>query len=268
MGGCLIMECIVLLNWCEENGYGPLGLSGVSMGGHMASLAATNWPKPVVLVPCLSWSSASAVFTEGVMSESIDWNLLQEQYLNDSLVYERLSSLVTIIDKNCFSQLNDNIITLKEFNTVPLIGKNFAYRFLNSRQFYYMEKIRQSKIMSSKFVAALRLPKYIRRKQHPLLRKPRDAVMFMRGIMDECTHLKNYSVPVDTSLITVVCAKADGYVPRENCSSLAEIWPGVEIRYLRAGHVSAYVFYRKFFRNCIIETFAKAKDKGKIKIAQ
>lgn len=30
----------------------------------MASLAATNWPKPVVLVPCLSWSSATPVFTQ------------------------------------------------------------------------------------------------------------------------------------------------------------------------------------------------------------
>lgn len=30
----------------------------------MSSLAATAWPKPLVLVPCLSWSSASAVFTE------------------------------------------------------------------------------------------------------------------------------------------------------------------------------------------------------------
>jgi len=30
----------------------------------MASLAATNWPKPLVLVPCLSWSTASGVFTE------------------------------------------------------------------------------------------------------------------------------------------------------------------------------------------------------------
>lgn len=30
----------------------------------MASLAATNWPKPLVLVPCLSWSTASPVFTQ------------------------------------------------------------------------------------------------------------------------------------------------------------------------------------------------------------
>lgn len=36
MGGCLIMESIVLLNWCERQGFGPLGLTGLSMGGHVS----------------------------------------------------------------------------------------------------------------------------------------------------------------------------------------------------------------------------------------
>lgn len=38
MGGCLIMESIVLLNWCEQQGFGPLGLTGLSMGGHVCIL--------------------------------------------------------------------------------------------------------------------------------------------------------------------------------------------------------------------------------------
>lgn len=29
------MESIVILNWCEQQGYGPLGLTGLSMGGHV-----------------------------------------------------------------------------------------------------------------------------------------------------------------------------------------------------------------------------------------
>ncbi len=29
----------------------------------MASLAVTNWPKPIPLIPCLSWTTASSVFT-------------------------------------------------------------------------------------------------------------------------------------------------------------------------------------------------------------
>lgn len=35
MGGCLILESLVLLNWCERQGLGPLGITGLSMGGHM-----------------------------------------------------------------------------------------------------------------------------------------------------------------------------------------------------------------------------------------
>ena len=38
MGGCLIMESIVILNWCEQQGLGPLGLTGLSMGGHVSSV--------------------------------------------------------------------------------------------------------------------------------------------------------------------------------------------------------------------------------------
>jgi hypothetical protein len=34
------------------------------MGGHMASLAASAWPKPISLVPCLAWTSASVTFCQ------------------------------------------------------------------------------------------------------------------------------------------------------------------------------------------------------------
>lgn len=40
-----------------------------------------------------------------------------------------------------------------------------------------------------------------------------EAVQFMRGVMDECTHLGNFTVPVDPSLIIIVAAENDGYVP-------------------------------------------------------
>lgn len=76
----------------------------------------------------------------------------------------------------------------------------------------------------------------------------REALQFMRGMMDECTHLKNFSVPFDTSLIIAVCARDDAYVPRDGCSSLEDIWPGAEVKYLDAGHVSAYVLHQKLFR--------------------
>ena len=89
----------------------------------------------------------------------------------------------------------------------------------------------------------------------------RESLQFMRGVMDECTHLKNFSVPLDTELIISICAKDDGYIPREDCTSLEEIWPGAEVRYLDAGHVSAYVLHQKMFRSAIIEAFARYRRK-------
>lgn len=79
-------------------------------------------------------------------------------------------------------------------------------------------------------------------------KREHEALQFMRGIMDECTHLRNFEVPVDTSLIIAVCAKDDAYVPRDNCMSLEKIWPGAEIRYIDAGHVTAYLLHQKLFR--------------------
>ena len=60
----------------------------------MASLAATSWPKPVVLVPCLSWSTASGVFTRGVLSGAIDWSLLGSQYSGNQIYNEILEMIL------------------------------------------------------------------------------------------------------------------------------------------------------------------------------
>uniref|UniRef100_A0A8C7WX44 Abhydrolase domain containing 18 n=1 Tax=Oryzias sinensis TaxID=183150 RepID=A0A8C7WX44_9TELE len=88
MGGALILESTALLRWLEREGYWPLGMTGISMGGYMASLAVTNWPKPIPLVPCLSWSTASSVFTTGVLSKAVNWSQLEKQYAVNS-VYEK-----------------------------------------------------------------------------------------------------------------------------------------------------------------------------------
>lgn len=55
-------------------------------------------------------------------------------------------------------------------------------------------------------------------------------------------------VPVDPSLIIVVQAKEDAYIPRTGVRSLQEIWPGCEVRYLDGGHISAYLFKQGLFR--------------------
>ncbi|EAT43184.1 AAEL005342-PA, partial [Aedes aegypti] len=311
MGGCLVLESLVLLNWCERNGYGPLGITGLSMGGHMASLAATNWPKPLVLVPCLSWSTASSVFTEGVMSHSINWDVLETQYFSDGNYRERLSKMVTVVDdafvagQSFIKNFNQSVEELKQdicqtddlINDDPkpdlnlkiqLALKNYKEENKTDSDKLILEvkaeepqEALPSKSLGAKIIEFISWssssnanatanstevvpPSPSSEKRQPIDTTKtrwweREALQFMRGMMDECTHLKNFSVPYDTSLIIAVCAKDDAYIPRDGCASLEEIWPGAEVRYLDAGHVSAYVLHQKLFRSCIVEAFERAR---------
>ncbi|CAG9760354.1 unnamed protein product [Ceutorhynchus assimilis] len=275
MGGCLILECLVLLNFCEKLGLGPLGVTGISMGGHMASLAATNWPKPLVLVPCLSWSTASSVFTEGVMSESIDWSMLEAQYLNDELYSEKLSKACKIVDDPLACTLGQSFSDYPiqcEMDFTQKLKESYItpYEFFHSTKFdsagdckamTYKSSLQKDSFLS-KIYNFTRMPSFIpSKKVTNQKKKAKHALWFMRGMMDECTHLKNFSVPVDTSLVISITAKTDGYVPRRGVSKLNEIWPGATVRYLDCGHVGAYIWHRNIFRDAIIEAFTRAKKK-------
>uniref|UniRef100_A0A3Q2SVZ6 Abhydrolase domain containing 18 n=1 Tax=Fundulus heteroclitus TaxID=8078 RepID=A0A3Q2SVZ6_FUNHE len=108
MGGALILESTVLLHWLEREGYWPLGMTGISMGGYMASLAVTNWPKPIPLIPCLSWSTASSVFTTGVLSRAVNWAELEKQYTINSVYEKEIIKLLEYCGVNIFYHVSFN----------------------------------------------------------------------------------------------------------------------------------------------------------------
>lgn len=80
MGCCVSLECSALLHWLKKKGYGPLGLSGISLGGHMVSLAATIWPERLALIPCLSYTTGSIVWTKGVLANVVRWAELEDHF--------------------------------------------------------------------------------------------------------------------------------------------------------------------------------------------
>ncbi len=72
-----------------------------------------------------------------------------------------------------------------------------------------------------------------------------NVVQLMNEGMDEFTPLGNSSTPVDTSLIIVVAAEKDAYVPRQRVVSISELWPEAETRYIpHSGHIQATLFYQ------------------------
>jgi len=204
MGACLIMEANVILNWAEKEGCWPLACHGISMGGHMASLAATAWPKPVALVPCLAWTSGSVTFCQGVMSGAIDWRLLARQ-LEGGWQQE----VWAMLDSPEFDQ-RKQFLPYPDYRPLPLMGKP---------------------------------------QEESLVR----VLNFMRGLMDECTHLGNYSLPVDPDLVELVVARYDAYQPRRGVKPLHDVLCCRPPREISEGHILAYLLHQHKFREAIYD---------------
>jgi len=207
MGACLMMESQVLLHWAERQKWGPLCCHGISMGGHMASLAAATWPRPIALVPCLSWTSGSVTFCQGVMSRAIDWKQLSQQF-NEGRAYK--TEVLDLLVSPEFGETNN----------------------------YFKEE------------------------------REKEALHFMRWLMDECTHLGNFSPPVDPDLVELVVAEYDAYQPRVGITPLHQVWGGCrEPRIIKEGHIKSYILHSHVFRTAICDALERMSRKYQNRIA-
>lgn len=206
------------------------------------------------------------------MSESINWCELEQQFFASSVFRKKLAKMVTVVDRQeeafiagkRFVKNYDTINSNLDYD-LQMIASNMSYQTDTSVENNSANKIneiyRQIEQLNIDSQSAndnldddqVSNDDLEKMKLDPIDTTKikwweREALQFMRGMMDECTHLKNFTVPYDTSLITAVCALDDAYVPREGCSSLEDIWPGADVKYIDAGHVSAYVLYQKLIR--------------------
>lgn len=264
MGGALILESAALLHWLERQGFWPLGMTGISMGGHMASLAVTNWPKPIPLIPCLSWTTASNVFTTGVLSRAVNWRELEKQYAIHTVYEEEIIHMLEYCGTDSFRMGQDFVRNAPgSFDNLPHMSLSTDILLDGSGK----DRARLEQLLASSFnidnhthleASSSRNMTCSTGQRRSL---QRESLCFMKGVMDECTHIANFPVPVDPSLIIIVQAKEDAYVPRSGVRSLKEIWPGCEVRYLNGGHISAYLFKQAVFRRAIYDAFDRFVQK-------
>ncbi|XP_054681658.1 protein ABHD18 isoform X2 [Grus americana] len=224
MGGALVLESAALLHWLEREGYGPLGMTGISMGGHMASLAVTNWPKPLPLIPCLSWSTASAVFTTGVLSKAVNWRELEKQYFTQTVYEEEIIQMLEYCGTDSFKMgqdfvknFPDSVESLEDVDMTSgmfdldssdkTVSKEAVHSFPTSKSTLSasserlliqdapkMQCINQTFSTSSNSNKNLTSPQGHRinkRRRSDTLQ--RESLRFMKGVMDECTHVANFS---------------------------------------------------------------------------
>ena len=72
----MIVEGWALVPWARaqpEFAGANVGLTGVSMGGAIAAVAATLTAGPLAIAPCLATFSGAGVYSEGVLSSQVAW---------------------------------------------------------------------------------------------------------------------------------------------------------------------------------------------------
>lgn len=79
MCAATIREGLALVRWLCEERRGPVGVTGVSMGGSMAAAVAAFSGAPLAVVPCITPHSGAAVFAEGLLARSCAWPVLDAE---------------------------------------------------------------------------------------------------------------------------------------------------------------------------------------------
>jgi Alpha/beta hydrolase domain containing 18 len=75
MALAMVLEARALLSYLRS-GYPKLAIAGYSMGGHMAAITAAVTPLPVACAALATGASASAIYTRGLLSWSVDFDAL------------------------------------------------------------------------------------------------------------------------------------------------------------------------------------------------
>jgi len=65
-----------LLAWLKAQGFQRLGVSGISMGGTLASHVAALWPEPLAVACSVSPHDAGVVYADSVLADVVDWKRL------------------------------------------------------------------------------------------------------------------------------------------------------------------------------------------------
>jgi pimeloyl-ACP methyl ester carboxylesterase len=82
------------------------------------------------------------------------------------------------------------------------------------------------------------------------------AIEFMKKYLD-MTNLTRLPAPRKPAAAFLVAATRDGYVPRSSTALLHAHWPGSTMKWIRTGHVGAFLFHRRQFLKAIRNAFAR-----------
>ena len=82
------------------------------------------------------------------------------------------------------------------------------------------------------------------------------AIALMRELLD-LTDLRRFPPPRQPEAAFLVAASRDAYIPPASAALLHAHWPGSTMRWLKTGHVGAFLFHRRDFLQAVLDAFTR-----------
>ena len=151
------------------------------------------------------------------------------------------------------SELDDEF--LKETSNIPVVDSLAGEPKLKKLHFsipHVFPNMKEQLLSRNTETRGQQKSKVLRRKdikKIELVSVKEEAMEFMQGVMDVSTFVGNFSTPVDPSLIIVIAAEKDGYMPRDKMPSLQDLWPEIEVSDFYICHRKLFIYSPVFFLN-------------------
>jgi len=154
LGGVAIEEARSLLVWLFSTGYNRVGVTGVSLGGYLATVTGALTSFPLAIVPCVAPHSGVPVFTEGLFSRSCDWTKLGSSVGGIDCARQRFRDLLKFTGVDTFppGKPTDSIISVAATDDrfVPRHSSEMILRHLSGTEIRWLSGGHVSSIIFQK----------------------------------------------------------------------------------------------------------------------
>eukprot|EP01138_Halocafeteria_seosinensis_P005524 gb/GECG01005646.1/.p1 GENE.gb/GECG01005646.1/~~gb/GECG01005646.1/.p1 ORF type:complete len:566 (+),score=59.74 gb/GECG01005646.1/:1-1698(+) len=248
LGRATVEETRSLVRWIRDyTTFGPIVLTGTSMGGLHAAITASLTPVEVGVVSWLGPTSAAPVFTHGALSGSVDWMAMCKD-VTDNKVDLDAEYPPEYIDRLAFNSENRIEKGLRSYEKMVIDDMRSFIRRQD------VEIPHQLRVMADQ-----ELDKASERLEEPDAQTPLPngggstpvpamdrAIKIAQHQITRFLHLTNVlhvPPPLKPQAVTFVAALYDQYVPpplqEEEWQALLKRWDGAKMRWMTGGHVSA-----------------------------
>jgi len=284
LGRATVEEALALLAWAAGGSgadFSRLGVAGLSMGGVHAGMVAGLAPGPLACAPLLAPRSAAAAFCDGALWPATAWRPLTSPA--DGARRDVLQTVLAAAAGGGAARAAESVLAAVAAGAWPLgragdgeeggvDGASVAAAAAAAGAAAAVSGATAGGLSTAAAAAAgaaaadaaaggraggpdaadgalagLRLDA-----ARPAARRDRAAARTaLAHVLETYTDVTRLPPPALPGAAVVVGATADAYVARASVAELAAHWPGSEVRWVRGGHVSAYLTQGEAFRAAI-----------------